>query len=56
MCRKLICLVSSVLVLMVAGTASAELVAHWPLNEGSGTTAYDIVGGNDGTFVVIRSG
>lgn len=26
------------------------LVAHWPLHEGSGSTAYDVRGGNDGSL------
>ncbi|GAG43024.1 unnamed protein product, partial [marine sediment metagenome] len=27
------------------------LLAHWKFDEGSGTTAYDSVGGNDGTLI-----
>jgi len=51
MFRKLFYLVSVLLVLGVAGNASADLVAHWKLDEGSGTTAFDTSGnGNDGTF------
>jgi hypothetical protein len=51
MSKKLIYLVSFVLVLSVAGSASADLVAHWPLDEGSGTTAIDLSGnGHDGTI------
>ncbi len=51
MYRKLIYLVSFILVLSIAGNALADLVAHWPLDEGSGTTAVDITGnGNDGTI------
>jgi hypothetical protein len=50
MYRKLICLISFVLVLGMTGNASAELVAYWPLDEGSGTTAVDVVGGHDGTI------
>ncbi|MFZ2146192.1 MAG: LamG domain-containing protein [Sedimentisphaerales bacterium] len=51
MCRKLIYLTSFVLVLIVTGNASAGLVAHWPLDEGSGTTAVDISGnGHNGTI------
>jgi len=30
---------------------SLNPMAYWPLNETSGTTAHDIVGGNDGTYV-----
>ncbi len=51
MYKKLICLFSFVLLLSAAGNASAELVAHWSFDEGSGTVAHDISGnGNDGTF------
>ena len=46
MCKKLIYLTSFVLVLSIAGNASAELVAHWRLDEGSGTTANDTSGHN----------
>jgi len=39
-------------VLVVAGTAMGELVGHWKLDEGSGTTVLDSSGkGNDGTIV-----
>ncbi|MFQ6035228.1 MAG: LamG domain-containing protein, partial [Sedimentisphaerales bacterium] len=52
MCRKLIYLVSVVLVLNLASYASAELVAHWKLDEGSGDTAFDSSGNNyHGTLV-----
>ncbi|MHC4351077.1 MAG: LamG domain-containing protein [Planctomycetota bacterium] len=52
MCKRLICLVSSVLVLIAAGAASADLVGHWTLDEGSGTTVADISGnGNNGTIM-----
>ena len=50
MCKKLICLISFVLVLGLAGSTLAELVAYWPLDEGSGTTAVDVIGGYDGTI------
>jgi len=53
MCRKLIYLISFVLVLglTLTSTASAELVAWWRFDEGSGTTAVDSSGnGNDGTL------
>lgn len=38
---------------MLAATndASAGLVAHWKLNDGSGTIAKDSVGGNDGILI-----
>ena len=52
MCKKLICLFSSILVLFTVSTLQADLVGHWPLDEGSGTTITDISGnGNDGTLV-----
>ena len=51
MCRKLICLVSSVLVLGLASDVSAGLIAHWEFDEGSGTIARDSSGkGHDGTL------
>jgi len=53
MSKKLIYLVSFVLVLglTLTSTASAELVAWWRFDEGSGTTAVDSSGnGNDGTL------
>jgi len=47
MCKKkLIYLFSSVLVLGLASNAAAGLVAHWRLDEGSGTTVYDSSGNN----------
>ncbi|HUU19368.1 MAG TPA: LamG domain-containing protein [Sedimentisphaerales bacterium] len=50
MSKKLIYLISA-LVLSMAGNASADLVVHWSLDEGSGTTANDFSGnGNDGTL------
>ncbi|HUT44657.1 MAG TPA: LamG domain-containing protein, partial [Sedimentisphaerales bacterium] len=51
MSKKLICLISFVLVLGATSNASAELVAYWTFDEGSGTTAYDSSGsGHDGTL------
>jgi len=51
MSKKMIYLFSLALVLGVAGNASADLVAHWKLDEGSGNTVYDSsTSGNDGTF------
>jgi len=42
---------SFVLVLSITGNASADLVAHWRLDEGSGNTVYDSgTSGNNGTF------
>jgi hypothetical protein len=38
-------------VLSVAGSVSADLVAHWPFDDGSGTVAVDVTGnGSDGTL------
>ena len=54
MCRKMIYLISFVLVLSMAltGTARAELVGWWRFDDGSGTVAADSsANGNDGTFV-----
>ncbi|MFZ2145915.1 MAG: LamG domain-containing protein, partial [Sedimentisphaerales bacterium] len=52
MCKKLIYLISFVLALwLTASTAVADLVAHYPFDEGSGNTAIDISGnGHDGTL------
>ena len=52
MCKKLICLVFSILFVGTAGSVYADLVGHWTLDEGSGTTVADVSGnGNDGTIV-----
>ena len=52
MCKKLICLVSFLLVLgLTAGVTNADLVAYWPLDEGTGNVAHDVVGGFDGELV-----
>ncbi|MFH1718738.1 MAG: LamG domain-containing protein [Planctomycetota bacterium] len=51
MSKKLICLCALVLVLSLVNVVSADLVGHWTLNEGSGTTVADMSGnGNDGTI------
>ena len=51
MCRKLICLVISILMLSLTGSVYADLVGHWMLDEGSGTTATDSSGyGNHGAL------
>ncbi len=50
MCRKLVYFISFVVMLSVAGNASADLAAHWSFDDGSGTSAFDSSGnGNDGT-------
>ncbi|HUU16613.1 MAG TPA: hypothetical protein VMW72_05645, partial [Sedimentisphaerales bacterium] len=57
MCRKLMYLVSFILVLglvltSVAKAADPDLAAYWKFDDGSGTTALDSSGnGNDGVFV-----
>ena len=57
MCKKLIYLISFVLVLGLVLTSAAkaadpDLAAYWKFDEGSGTTAFDSSGnGNDGIFV-----
>jgi hypothetical protein len=49
--RKIIYLTLMVLVLSLAGRASADLAGYWKFDEGSGTIAHDSSGnGNDGTF------
>ncbi|MCF7959030.1 MAG: LamG domain-containing protein [Phycisphaerae bacterium] len=40
----------SYLLATLAGAARADLVAYWPFDEGVGTVAGDVVGGNDGTL------
>ncbi len=51
MSKKLICLISIVLVLGLFSDVSAELIGHWMFDEGSGDVAFDISGnGNDGTI------
>ena len=51
MCKKLICLVFSIFMLGLSGSVYADLVGHWTLDEGSGTTVADVSGnGNDGTI------
>ena len=52
MCRKMIYLISSILVLSVPSSVCADLVGHWTLDEGFGNIAQDsTANGNDGTFV-----
>jgi len=43
MCKKLVCLASLLLVLVVTGSISAELVAHWKFDDGAGNTAEDSI-------------
>jgi hypothetical protein len=52
MCKKISFSISLVLALVLAGSASAGLVGHWKLDDGSGTTAVDATGnGHDGTLI-----
>jgi hypothetical protein len=52
MSKKCFTLISFVLVLGLISNASADLVGHWTLDDGSGTTAIDSSGnGNDGILV-----
>ena len=49
MYRKLIYLISFGLLLgVVAGAANADIIAYWPMDEGTGLVAHDIIGGYDG--------
>jgi hypothetical protein len=51
MSRKQLFLSVFILLLVGAGTARADLVGHWTLDEGSGTVVHDSSGnGNDGTI------
>ena len=54
MCRKVTCagLLMVVLVLGSAGAVSAKLIAHWKLDETTGTAAADATGnGYNGTLM-----
>jgi len=52
MCRKLIYLVVSLVMLSVVTNTHADLVGYWTLDDGSGATIADVSGnGNDGTLV-----
>ncbi len=46
----LVCVAALSLTAGVANAAEPNLVAHWTFDEGSGTTAYDSAGSNDGTI------
>lgn len=51
MFRTTLYLLSFALVLSLVSTTSADLIVHWTLEEGSGTTAHDVSGNSrDGTF------
>jgi hypothetical protein len=52
MCKKLIYVVSFVLVVGLVNSATAELVGHWRFDEGTGDAANDSSGnGNHGTLI-----
>ena len=52
MSKRILFLMSFILVLGLMSNASAALVGHWDFDEGSGTVAADSSGnGGDGTFV-----
>ena len=51
MYKKLIYLTCLVFIVSMAGNASAELIAQWKLDDGSGTIAKDSAGGYDGTLM-----
>ncbi|MFC1762072.1 LamG domain-containing protein [Planctomycetota bacterium] len=45
-------LLASIMIAVTAGTASADLVGHWKLDDAAGDIATDTLGnGNDGTFI-----
>jgi len=51
MCKKLVFVVSLVVLLSMAGSVSAKLILHWRFDEGSGTIVRDSSGnGRDGVF------
>ena len=51
MCKKMTYLICFILVPGLAGSASADLVARWSLDDGAGTVAKDSSGnGHDGTI------
>ena len=39
---------STIALLLIAAPSTADLVAHWPLNEGSGEVVGKLASGNDG--------
>ena len=54
MCRRLVFLIFLGVVLVIAANVSAELVGHWKLDEGSGTTTADASGnGNNHPATLI---
>ncbi|MHC4226529.1 MAG: hypothetical protein ACYSW0_03800 [Planctomycetota bacterium] len=53
MCKKLTCLASLVLLVIVAGDCSADLIAHFGFDEGSGSVAHDTSGNGHMTHRVM---
>jgi len=50
MSKRIVIILMAVLCLVNISTA-LEPVANWPLDDGAGTVAADVVGGNDGTLI-----
>jgi len=48
MSKQKVMLMALVLIVGMAGYVSADLIAYWPLDEGTGDIAHDIIGGYDG--------
>ncbi len=52
MCRRTMCFAVVLAMVALAGSASAELVGHWALDDGAGTVAVDSTGnGHDGELI-----
>jgi hypothetical protein len=51
MFKKFVYFSCLIIVLNLSSTSMASLVAHWSLDEGSGNTVEDSVGGNNGTLL-----
>lgn len=47
---KAITFLFAIVFISIPCVAIGDLVAHWKLDEGSGSTAYDSAGSNDGTL------
>ncbi len=52
MCRRLLILMSLCVVLTIAANVSAELMGHWKLDEGSGTTTADSSGKSNNATII----
>ncbi len=53
-CRRSRLVLTGLVVLITNPIASADLVAHWPLNEGSGEIFEDVVGDHDGFLPIAE--